>query len=508
MANTGFRIDLPTDYFARIAAREYTDGAGLALVREFAQNAADAGATEVRFTFGLDNMLTVEDNGAGCTAEQVRQRLLTPLGTFKSSEEAVGGFGKAKELLYFANPSWRIMTQDVAVVGSYLTVESFLKTEATTKGFMATVKLVPGLYTAAWNAVRNFMRCSERPNLRWVLNNEEVTNEVKRPVRCVRDFGFAKIYLDTASHDSVVYLRTGGLLTSTRWGPHARDGGRVIIEVTGRSYDVLTPARDWFANVDQRHMVERWLHDLATNTTKALAEHFGDQLLFRDFEAPPAKEDLPTRMQIPTLDNGTKRPEITVEMMTEAAPVEAGTPVAELAAKSADPVVPVRAVKRQGFDMAVMPRVPGVAHVAVHTGGKEQAKLAMRWLKKNAQQAQQLLAAWTTAVMAVAAKNSLPVDAVGFTFALNADAEFTRTSEARFALLLNPLQISLDDHLADELLDRALHETAHLAGPIEHNEKFVTTEFNLRRAVRGPSVRGVIARALRTAEVVTLDEEA
>ena len=120
----GYKIEVPGDYFARVAAKEYADDAGMALIREFAQNSADAKATVVRFNFEGGNVLTVSDNGRGASADQIRTKVLTPLASEKE-EGGVGGFGKAKELLFFGNPAWRIRSRDTLVEGRFLEVDRF-----------------------------------------------------------------------------------------------------------------------------------------------------------------------------------------------------------------------------------------------------------------------------------------------------------------------------------------------------------------------------------------------
>jgi hypothetical protein len=167
---------------------------------------------------------------------------------------------------------------------------------------------------------------------------------------------------------------------------------------------------------------------------------------------------------------------------------------------------PKRPARRDGFDMGLMPKVESLKRLVVHTGGKKNATVGMRWLRKNPEVALKTLVAWITAVRAVALRCALPVDAIGFTFAPHAEAEFVRV-KGRFALLINPTTIHIDSEFAaEELLDRALHETAHLCTTGGHDEDFVVTEFSLRRKVRAATVRGAVARALYNVEVQTVEE--
>jgi len=535
--SNGYRIDIPQDYFARIAAREYNDDAGMALVREFAQNSADAGATNVEFRFLSDNWLQVTDDGKGADERKVRTKLLVPLASEKDGE-AIGGFGKAKELLYFGNEEWRIRTRDIVVEGSYLTVKSFQTGEPYVHGFVAEVKLPPGLYTAARDNARDFLRHSERPGVTWRLGGVTMDQRIKRPARAAKDFGFAKGYVQRDVDDSTIYLRTGGLLTSTRYGYHGPTVGRVIIEVTGKSSELLTPARDWFRSSEHRRAVESWLNGLVTDARATLADEVGDEVVFEDYEP---VEDLPVaeaasikRDEVVPEHAGVKvdvafRSEVPVEALAEAL---AGVydpdgilsgPYAGAAGEGATlttpgasgpqggaVAAPTRPAKRKdGFDMALLPKLDGVKRVVVHTGGKAHAKTGAKWLRKNAEVARKMLAAWTTAVRVVAKANNLPVDAVGLTFAPDAEAEFVRAKNGRFGMLLNPLKLDLShEFVADELLDRALHETAHLVTRGGHDEAFVLAEAVLRRKCRGGAVRGAVARSLRTVTVQAAEEAA
>lgn len=532
---SGFKIEVPETYFASIAAKEYNDDAGMAVVREFAQNSTDAGATTVAFEFsgrGVGARLKVTDNGAGCDADRVRKSLLTPLGSAKGPD-AIGGFGKAKELLYFSNPSWSIKTRDVRVEGSFLTVKRFEAGHEHFAGFEAEVALPDKLHTAAWNQASRFLAASERPGVRWVLNGSIYDCMVKRAKRCTKDFGFAKAYVDpTVTDDSTIYLRTGGLLTATRYGHHGSLVGRVLLELTGASSELLTPARDWFRADEHRRIVESWLNALVTDARQTLADDAGDELVFcdheeldltpemqRQFELLAGKvEMLPVsegslvpvtfRSSIPTT---TAAPALSTTdsdcpgWYAQQTPEQARGLAQQMAEVDGVPAtVRVKKAKKQGFDVSLLPIIPGARRLTVHTGGKADARAAERWLKKH--DATRALAAWATAVRAVAARCGLPVDSLGFTFKANVEAEAMR-SKGRFAVLLNPTNIDLNaPDAAEELIDRALHELTHILGYRYHDEGFVIAEFDLRRKVRGALVRGAVARSLRTSKVELLVE--
>ena len=282
--------------------------------------------------------------------------------------------------------------------------------------------------------------------------------------------------------------------------------------------------------------MENWLNQLVTNATATLAEDFGDEIRFEDFEevlpfTPEQLQGVSNYDVVPTLggaaakvafeqgvpvsglddsNNGMEqqisRDNVFAERerADDSIALEVNPEVAE-AIHAARVVTPQRR-RADGFDMSLMPRIEGVNRLVVHTGGKKQAAVAARWLKKNATEAVQALAAWATAVRVVAAKAGLPMDAVGFTFASHAEAEYVR-AQGRFALLLNPTNIDLTaSDAAEELIDRALHEAAHLVTGSGHDESFVCAEFTMRRKVRGSLTRGAVARALRSSEVQAVEQ--
>jgi hypothetical protein len=99
------------------AFHEYRD-VSWAFIREILQNSLDAEATQIDVVIG-EGKVRVRDNGVGMTRDVIENKLLT-LG--ESGKEfagsSVGGFGKAKEILYFAQDGYVILTHRLSVVGT------------------------------------------------------------------------------------------------------------------------------------------------------------------------------------------------------------------------------------------------------------------------------------------------------------------------------------------------------------------------------------------------------
>src|SRR5262249_54396167 len=92
-----------------------------AFAREVMQNSIDCGSTRitVSVTEGDDvTRVDVGNNGAPMDRETLVNKLLSLGESGKSFQNAVGGFGKAKEILYFAHKEYAIRAGDWPVTGS------------------------------------------------------------------------------------------------------------------------------------------------------------------------------------------------------------------------------------------------------------------------------------------------------------------------------------------------------------------------------------------------------
>lgn len=113
-------VKIGPDFFAK-AKLDYSNWQE-AWIREVFQNAADSGASVIRFEYQDEGgifIATVSDNGRGMSREVLENKLFSLGSSGKDFKEgAVGGFGKAKELLYFSQHGFVIETNDLLVEGS------------------------------------------------------------------------------------------------------------------------------------------------------------------------------------------------------------------------------------------------------------------------------------------------------------------------------------------------------------------------------------------------------
>lgn len=272
-------IQIGPEFFAK-AKNDYADFTW-AITREFFQNSIDApGSSRVDVSVhSFDNegvmttMLTVENNGAPMTREILEGKLLSLGGSGKGFEGTVGGFGKAKEILYFCHKSYKIWSGGLTVEGSgagYNLVEG----EEFVAGTRSTI-LITGDYAAKLvEAVGKFAKFAQ-----W--DGEIFLNAVKldcsqRKGSPRKEFSWGTVYTNKAA-ENVVVVRVGGIPMFIEHTPLDRC---VIIELKGASVEVLTSNRDSLVWT-HRQEYRQFLLDLVTNKSRALKapeptyQHFG-----------------------------------------------------------------------------------------------------------------------------------------------------------------------------------------------------------------------------------------
>lgn len=136
------QVQVPHAYFQK-AKTEYADWRW-AMIREFIQNAYDAQAANIDFLLTANDAsrieLHVSDDGTGMDRDTLENVLLC-MGGSRKLAGAIGGFGYAKAILFFAHHRYSICTRNLRVEGSggeyRLTEES-----AAVSGTRMTVELV------------------------------------------------------------------------------------------------------------------------------------------------------------------------------------------------------------------------------------------------------------------------------------------------------------------------------------------------------------------------------
>lgn len=113
------QVQVPHAYFQK-AKSEYSDWRW-AMIREFIQNAYDARAANIDFILAASTggrvEIQVSDDGVGMDQDTLENVLLC-MGGSRKPAGAIGGFGYAKAILFFAHHGYTIHTGNLLVVGS------------------------------------------------------------------------------------------------------------------------------------------------------------------------------------------------------------------------------------------------------------------------------------------------------------------------------------------------------------------------------------------------------
>lgn len=119
MTGAARQVQVPHSYFQK-AKTEYSDWRW-AMIREFIQNSYDAQATAIDFRLAVNAdrriELEVDDDGVGMD-QDVLENVLLCMGGSRKPSGAIGGFGYAKAILFFAHHGYTIRTHDLLVQGS------------------------------------------------------------------------------------------------------------------------------------------------------------------------------------------------------------------------------------------------------------------------------------------------------------------------------------------------------------------------------------------------------
>lgn len=121
MENQTKHVQVPDAFFAK-AKSEYQDWRW-AWVRETAQNALDAGSTEIRYQVvkcagTSEIMVSITDNGCGMDQSTIENVFLCLGASYKTRADSVGGFGYAKSLIALAHSHYVLQSQDNLVEGA------------------------------------------------------------------------------------------------------------------------------------------------------------------------------------------------------------------------------------------------------------------------------------------------------------------------------------------------------------------------------------------------------
>lgn len=236
--------------------------------REAFQNCADAPRVKnVSFRteeVGGNTIVEFENDGAPMTREIMEGKLLTLGESGKEHHGTVGGFGRAKELLYFCHEEFEIWSGSIYVNGSGCEYEINLDSEPL-KGTKSRV-VIEGYHAEELN--RAFRKCISYSMFKGsvTLNGEVIEDRTNRGKK--RDWGGAgewcRVYTNR-KHENLLLVRVGGIFMYSKriWDYK----GCVVVELL-TSRETLTSNRDslkW----EYREAIDSFIEDISTNKRKA-----------------------------------------------------------------------------------------------------------------------------------------------------------------------------------------------------------------------------------------------
>lgn len=212
----------------------------MATIREFVQNCVDARSSRIEIDIEEDEdhtILTVTNDGQPMSREILTEKLLTLGGTGKNFEDAVGGFGRAKELLYYCHRSYTIHSGTFRVEGSGAGYD--LRDNAPFRHGTSSRIVIDGTFKdELLEAAKLFVAYAQWKG-EFLINGERHDADLRKGSPR-RDLGFGKVYTNRVFPRRLI-VRIGGI--PMFWGPINLDRC-VVVELDGSSGERLTSNRD------------------------------------------------------------------------------------------------------------------------------------------------------------------------------------------------------------------------------------------------------------------------
>lgn len=262
--------------------------------REAVQNGVDARSTHIQlYAKEIDGdpegnwLVSCQDNGTGMSPEIIINKFLARFGSTKVGPGSTGGFGEAKKLLLFAWKKWRIFSQNAMIEGKG---EIFRPTRADLylSGTRIESTQPAAEHTTLAHAIEFVKRCY-LPNTRVTYTDDEGRSQRIAPnpkasvsgLTPIRETDTIRIYFiknkrgeEYKSRSVWVRVYNAGLGTSLfMFDKPLSDetDGQVIVEIIGKSVDILTANRDGFQYyTEARQVVDEYIQQLAKDPRSAV----------------------------------------------------------------------------------------------------------------------------------------------------------------------------------------------------------------------------------------------
>jgi hypothetical protein len=230
-------ITIGPEFFAK--ARNDYDNWHWALIREFFQNGIDCGSGEIHVDItesAGSTIVKVRNDGDVMTEDVLTEKLLCLGGSGKNFDGTTGGFGKAKEILYFCHECYTIRSGSHRVDGSGASYD--LTEDEYVDGTYSEISIEG--YHAADLLKQIDVFCSVGQWSGTFYINGEAKRAELRKGSPRRDLGFGKVYTNRSSSYRMIVRINGVPMFITGTGFDRC----VIVELKGQSDEVMTSNRD------------------------------------------------------------------------------------------------------------------------------------------------------------------------------------------------------------------------------------------------------------------------
>ncbi len=239
-----------------------------AIIREFFQNSIDCGSRTITVLCHEDDgktHLTIENDGIPMSEEVLVEKLLALGGSGKNFEEGnTGGFGKAKEILYFCHDSYRIRTANLTVEGNGATY-TLTQNGKHLRGTHSSI-VIDGEHAEELIEQTNRWIDLAQCKTKFVINGIRRSADLKKGTPR-RGLGFGKVYTNKSARYQMV-VRINGMPMFTERTSFDR---MVIVELTGESVEVMTSNRDGLIRPFSSELSE-FVTELAVDKRSALKD--------------------------------------------------------------------------------------------------------------------------------------------------------------------------------------------------------------------------------------------
>ena len=261
-------IAIGPSYFKR-ELRDYANWRW-AVIREILQNSIDSKASSVSVKIALvdgNTVLDVVNDGEVMSREVITSRLLSLGESGKNfADGAVGGFGKAKVILYFTHENYEIHSGDLVVSGSGSRYEISESPEFLS-GTRSVITIAGDHVSDLVSACRKFASFAQ-----WSGSLSLTVGDSCERLSCSlakgsrrRDLDFGVVYTNLSMRNCVV-VRVNGIPMFTYWCSVDRC---VVVELFGPSCDYLTSNRDGLVD-PFRSQLSDFITSLSVDNVSAL----------------------------------------------------------------------------------------------------------------------------------------------------------------------------------------------------------------------------------------------